>query len=128
MSVHLGYEEDADLDDFEEELRDMYASIKASIEDQEEALPSIDGTCAANRDEEGAKRHKDAELALREGSLAHYVVHASPFMDVTPPATPNRQGKKRAREEDSSPDEAEAEAEAEAGPSAPKKAAVEESE
>ena len=33
--VHLGYEEDADLDDFEEELRDMYASIKAVIENPE---------------------------------------------------------------------------------------------
>ena len=83
VSVHLGYEEDADLDDFEEELRDMYASIKASIESEEEEAQA---------------------------------------MDVTPPATPDRQGTKRAREEEESsfPDEA--------GPSAPKKAAVEKSE
>ena len=33
--VHLGYEEDADLDDFEEELREMYTSIKAIIENPE---------------------------------------------------------------------------------------------
>jgi len=85
VSVHLGYEEDVGLDDFEEELRDMYASIKASIKSEDE--------------EEEAQA-----------------------MDVTPPATPDRQGTKRAREEEESsfPDEA--------GPSAPKKAAVEKSE
>ena len=83
VSVHLGYEEDADLDDFEEELRDMYASIKASIESEEEEAQA---------------------------------------MDVTPPATPDRQGTKRAREEE----ESSSQDEDEAGPSAPKKAAVEE--
>ena len=40
--VHLGCEEDADLDDFEEELRDMYASIKAIIENEGAPHPELE--------------------------------------------------------------------------------------